>query len=1094
MRITIRLLGQFEVAVGGERVNGNAWRLRHPRELLQMLCLSSGGRVSRDEVLERLWPRATMEAAANRLYHTLHSLRGIFSAVGVGTHQPVLLLSGGVIQLTEQHDFEIDCHAFRASVALARAAVGDERVRALQSAVDAYTGELLAGQPCEDWIVQPREMLRHEYVWALDQLAAAQRADGQLQLAIGSYQRLIEAEPANELAHRALMELFDSTGHPERAVYQYTACKRYLQRDLDAEPSPATQALLKHVVERSRRQRDEGVLAPSVGSHGPVRVRRYRAPPHAVGLVGRAEDLDRLAHWISAEGARLVTITAVAGQGKSRVAHALAERIQDGFVDGVAAVSLTGLRSADQLAEHLLGALDVDRGKGLPVQRLRNALAERHMLLVLDRFEHLLEAAPLLGELLHATPGLTMVVTSQAPLRCLAERVYRLPSLVDAGTRAAVDLFMQVAANAGSRLDLDADGAQIEAICRRLAGNPLAIELAAGQAQALSLREIAERLDRPLELLTNPACDAEAPHRSLRDAVAWSYQLLTPAVQQTLCMLSVFRARFALQDAAAVLSRFVCADDFGRRLALLAERNLVSVQSPRGGLEPGTPVQLLDTVACFAAAQAPKLPQFASVQRAHARYFAAEARRHFDLLRAGRGPEALAFFHRARLDLSAALEWHGARASLWDRLCFTHHVGALAMAAGAFSSAVELLERSVSKLSWTSREERLPGAWCYYVLARAYSLQSQRTRAILAIRAARRLAKGCDDLALHERITMQRAVERMHQGRYRHTLLHLRALIKAGERRGDAAGLADMYCLLANVQTLQGRPSVAVATAGVAVDRALTNGDTNALGTALMVQAEGLLMAGHADRARALLDECAIVGRHVFSPLRQAQLQLLDATTALQAADWDRTGAVLARLKARLDIPDGAVLRKVVGLVEDFVRIERGDQQAVAELDAVDLRELRANAELAFLDVLTRSYRVRLFASRLQWHLALVATTDLVELLRPSQNALWHACLAESAAHLTLRRGAPRHALALAARARQFLLSNGIRIMPRQDANLRRIEAAARAERSQDPLLQLLPARADAVGRESAQEILSFVQGLLLEAPKHAAEPLALVA
>lgn len=1093
MRVQIRLLGQFEVAVGGECVSASAWRLRHPRELLQILCLSSAGRVSRDEVLERLWPRATVDAAANRLYHTMHSLRGSFAALGVRKDQPVVQLLGGVVQLNELHEFDIDCHTFRAAVSAARSRSGLDRRTALQRAVDLYAGELLVGQPYEDWIVQPRELLRHEYAWALDQLAAAQRADGQLQLSIASYQRLVETEPANELAHRALMELYDATGHPERAVYQYTACKRYLQRDLDADPSPATQALLQRVVDRSRAQLDHAETAPRLDS--PVQVRRrYVAPPHAVGLLGRAHDLERLERSIVEDGARLITITAVAGQGKSRLAHALAERLQDRFADGVAPVSLIGLRSAQQLVEHLLGALDVDTGGGPPAQRLRNALAPRQMLLLLDRFEHLLEAAPLDGDLLHAAPGLTVIVTSQAPLRCQAERVYRLSSLIDEGMDAAVELFVKVAANAGAQLDVDVDGAPIEKICRRLDGNPLAIQLAAAQTRVLSLREIAEKLDRPLELLTNPARDAELPHRSLRDAIAWSYELLSAPVRQTLCMLSVFHARFTLQDASAVLAEFVGADEFGRHLAILAERNLVCVPSPRAGLEPGTTVQLLDAVACFAAAQATSILQFTSVQRAHARYFAGEARRHLELKRAGDGQSAIAFFHRARLDLDAALQWHALRASLWDRLCFTHHVGALALAAGALSSAVELLERSVAKLGRTSREERVPGAWCHYVLARAYSLQSQRLRAIRAIRAARRLAKGCSDLALRERIDMQRAVERLHQARYRHALLHARAMIAAGERRGDAAGLVGKYCLLATVQTLQGRPTAAVATAGVAVDRALTTGSDGALGFALLVQAEALLMGGQVQRARALLDECAVVSRQVFSVFRQAQLQLLDATTAFQAADWDRASNVLARLKAKLDAPDGALLRRVAGLVEDFIHVERGDERAVEELEAIDRCELRASAEFAFLDVLAACYRMRLFAQRRQWHLALTATSELAALLERSRNAMWHACLAEAASHAALARGGARHALALAGHAERLLSEAGIHVTPRQEASLRRVRALAQAAGpSSLPAPVLLHAHA-APGREAAQEVLALVRGLMLEAPKRATEPLALVA
>jgi len=258
-------------------------------------------------------------------------------------------------------------------------------------------------------------------------------------------------------------------------------------------------------------------------------------------LIGRAGEVAAVAAALEAH--RLVTITGSGGTGKSRLAVEVASQLVDGYPNGVFFVGLAAVPSAELVGPAIAGALGVREEAGDPLaDTLAEHLAHRRTLLVLDNFEHVVDASPLVASLLERAPEISVLATSREALRLTAEREYPLlPLPVDA----AAELFVERSGTA------DHDPAVAE-LCRRLDGLPLAVELAAARAKLLSPSDMLERMDRALPLLTEGQRDLPARQRTLRATIDWSYQLLTDAEQQLLRALSVFPAGASLEAVEAV--------------------------------------------------------------------------------------------------------------------------------------------------------------------------------------------------------------------------------------------------------------------------------------------------------------------------------------------------------------------------------------------------------------------------------------------------------------------------------------------------------------------------------------------------------------
>ena len=344
-------------------------------------------------------------------------------------------------------------------------------------------------------------------------------------------------------------------------------------------------------------------------------------PAPATELVGRRRELEDLVELVRGP-ARLVTLTGAGGSGKTRLAVEAATRLIDDFPDGVYLVDLSPLRDPDLVPAAIADVLALK-----DTAQLAERLAGQRLLLVLDNFEHLIEAASPVMELAQGAPDLALLATSRIPLRIRRERKYRVEPLPfdDAAT-----LFLDRAREVNPRF---ADGAPVRRICDRLDRLPLALELAAARARGTTAAKLADRLEARLPVLSGRR-DAPARQRTLTATIAWSYDVLDEPQRDLLARLAVFRGGWSGEAAEQV-----CRADPGDVQGLV-EVGLVRAVDDR--------LSMLETVREFARDRLAESGELDDVRRRHAQYMLELAQRGRPL---ARGPDEPALLERLALEL-----------------------------------------------------------------------------------------------------------------------------------------------------------------------------------------------------------------------------------------------------------------------------------------------------------------------------------------------------------------------------------------------------------------------------------------------------------
>jgi predicted ATPase/class 3 adenylate cyclase len=363
-------------------------------------------------------------------------------------------------------------------------------------------------------------------------------------------------------------------------------------------------------------------------------------PVPVTPLVGREREAAAVVDLVMREGVRLVTLTGPGGVGKSRLAVEAAERLGPGFADGVRFVELAAVPAADLVAAAVAAGMGLTTSAGWLLSDMQGYLRARRLLLVLDNFEHVAGAAPLLAELLAVAPGLVVLVTSRVVLRLQGEHELPVPPLPvpptgvgpdpnDLKGYASVGLFAERAHAAAPSFKLDGENAEAVAeICRRLDGLPLAIELAAARVRLLPPQALLSRLGARLSLLTGGARDLPERQRTLRNTLDWSFGLLSPGEQEMLARLGVFAGSFGLPAAEAVCGEVDAATPDPVRsaqvmdtLGSLVDSSLVRPETRAGEARFG----LLETVREYALECLADGGGWAEAHDRHADYFLALA-------------------------------------------------------------------------------------------------------------------------------------------------------------------------------------------------------------------------------------------------------------------------------------------------------------------------------------------------------------------------------------------------------------------------------------------------------------------------------------
>lgn len=477
-------------------------------------------------------------------------------------------------------------------------------------------------------------------------------------------------------------------------------------------------------------------------------------PRQPTPFVGREEDIREVVERLRDHAAPLLTLTGPGGTGKTRLAVQAAGKLLDDFPDGVYFVPLAPLTDPALVPAAIAAALGIREAGGRPMgDRIREFLADKRLLLVLDNVEHLVEASPLVGELLDAAPRLKVLATSRTPLHLRAEQEYPvlplglpsrkpLPPVDQLSQYEAVQLFVARARAVKPDFTIDtANGPAVAEICHRLDGLPLAIELAAARVRMLSPQLMLSRLEKRLPFLTGGARDAPARQRTLRDTITWSHDLLDEEDRILFRRLAVFAGGMSLEAAETVTNPDRDLDVFSG-LERLVEHSLLR-QTAKPDREPR--FAMLGTVREFG------LDELARTGEGDAT-FARLAAHVLALFREGEvqlwGPRQAHWLGRLEAEhdnLRTTLDWSVAAGDAETSLRLAGSANRFWYLTGRWSEGREWLSRTVARPEEASAEAR---AAALVALGQLAHFQGDDDQAGPALREALALSRDAGDRRL----------------------------------------------------------------------------------------------------------------------------------------------------------------------------------------------------------------------------------------------------------------------------------------------------------------------------------------------------------
>ena len=634
---------------------------------------------------------------------------------------------------------------------------------------------------------------------------------------------------------------------------------------------------------------------------------RTNLPEPLTRFVGRTRELLELRKLI--DEARLVTLTGPGGTGKTRLAVETARRLLEDYPDGVFFVALESVRDPDLVLPAIGQVIGAPEGASqTPEAALAMYLAERRVLLVLDNLEQVVSAAPRLAKLLAAVPGTTILASSREPLSVEGEHVYPVPTLslpsepgrptaADLAGSELVELFVERARTVRPDFELvDTNAPDVAAICRRLDGLPLAIELAAARVNLLPPAQILSRLDHRLGLVASARRDMPERQRTLRGAIDWSHDLLSEPERVVFRRFAVFAGGADLEAALAVIDPdSELAGDPLDLLAALVDRSLLRSNPSAAEARFG----MLETIREYAAEQLSRSDEESAVRANHAAFFAGLAERGRDVLSSANRNAELDQLEREVPNLRTALAWSidndvdlgaaiaSALRDFWRTR--TTHLGEarqttdrlierlpdeptlaraelLSAAAGLanwqadYRRANELTERSIAMLE--SLGETVAAGKELTNLGWA-NLISDPARARDAFNRSAEVTRGTDDIAWLQGTLQGLSLALLHLGQLAEAHAVALEAIEAGDRAADPYTNAYNYLTIGGIEVRQGELAAAAASFEEALRRMIDAG--GGMGTAVAIDAVAsiALARGEVDRAIRL----AAVARRVRSEI-----------------------------------------------------------------------------------------------------------------------------------------------------------------------------------------------------------------------------------
>ncbi len=509
---------------------------------------------TREWLADLLWDDVSQERALGNLRTALVSLNRQLADYLVITRQ--------TLKINPAVDCWVDAQALTSALA------SNGITRDVTAALALYKGDFLAGFHLrgavgfETWQAAESERLRSAVIAALDRLIAEALDHDVPTSGIAYAQRLVTLDPLNDAAHRQLMLLYARAGQRSAALAQYETYVKLLADELGVDPEAETSVLFEQI------KSDQ--LIVSVTSS----VSKVHLPSMATLFIERARDLARIVERLRQPDCRLLTLVGAGGIGKTRLAVRAAAEIAGDYRDGVYFVGLVAVQQGEFLPAEIANSLNFTLQGGDPRGELIEYLARRELLLVLDNFEHLVDHAGLIADILSHAPQVQILVTSRVWLNLHEEWMLVIDGMdvptfadQDAEQYSAVQLFNACARRAQADFSLSDQLETVVKICQMVEGMPLSIELAASWLRVIPAAEIARSID--LKFLAANIRNLPERHRSVEAVFEYSWDLLPPATAAVLTKLAVFRGVFDRDAAVQVAGASVTI------LASLLEHSLI---------------------------------------------------------------------------------------------------------------------------------------------------------------------------------------------------------------------------------------------------------------------------------------------------------------------------------------------------------------------------------------------------------------------------------------------------------------------------------------------------------------------------------------
>lgn len=552
-QLTVNCFGTPEVKVDD---NLHPLPTRKATALLVYLAITARPQ-SRELLAALLWPNSETDRAKSSLRRALTDIKKAIGGGWVGSNRQAVWIKSTRIR--------VDVLQFQELVAKNTDATQWAKAIAL------YQGDFLDGfavKNCyefDEWLYFEAENLRQAYARVLDQLIEHGIKQQQYADSLPYARQRLALDTLHEPAHLQLMQLYFWAGQHSSALRQYRECKRLMEEELGVEPMPEIVALYEEIQAAEIKMPETRTRrAPRPGTPPP--------PPPKTNLladstsfVGREKELLDIQNLLAEPSARLITVVGLGGMGKTRLGITAARQHLDKFPDGVWFVDLAPVQTGEFLLTTIAGAIQFSfHGTDNIKQQLFGHLRDKRLLLLIDNFEHLIDSAPVLSELIQNSEYVKLLVTSREALDLHGEWVYQLDGLAypkmlipvdDAPTAqpllaqpymsySAVQLFTQRARQASLKFSFGENQPHVLRICELTEGMPLALELAAAWVRLLSCAQIVVEIEKGLRVLSTTQRNVAERHRSIWAVFESSWQLLNETEQQLLARLSVFRGSF----------------------------------------------------------------------------------------------------------------------------------------------------------------------------------------------------------------------------------------------------------------------------------------------------------------------------------------------------------------------------------------------------------------------------------------------------------------------------------------------------------------------------------------------------------------------